>query len=103
MHFSDVGLLPCMLNQYTRAMFPMKFFEYLAAGLPVVSTNLPSLNEFADYVSFANSAEEFASEINNILSGSSGFDQFRVKQLVSNHSYRKRTEKMVTIVNHALS
>ena len=102
MHFSDVGLLPCMLNQYTRAMFPMKFFEYLAAGLPVVSTNLPSLKEFADYVSFANSAEEFASEINNILSGSSGFDQFRVKQLVSNHSYRKRTEKMVTIVNHAL-
>ncbi|WP_322015068.1 glycosyltransferase [Paraburkholderia sp. J12] len=36
----QVGLLPTLLNGYTRSMFPMKFFEYLAAGLPVVSTPL---------------------------------------------------------------
>jgi glycosyltransferase involved in cell wall biosynthesis len=36
----QVGLLPTLLNAYTRSMFPMKFFEYLAAGLPVVSTPL---------------------------------------------------------------
>jgi glycosyltransferase involved in cell wall biosynthesis len=35
-----VGLLPTVVNDYTRGMFPMKFFEYLAAGLPVVSTSL---------------------------------------------------------------
>ena len=103
MHFSDVGLLPCMLNQYTRAMFPMKFFEYLAAGLPVVSTNLPSLKEFSDYVNFANSAEEFALQINNILASSSAFDQLGVKKLVSNHSYSKRTEKMISIINDFFS
>ena len=103
MHFSDVGLLPCMLNQYTRAMFPMKFFEYLAAGLPVVSTNLPSLEEFADYINFANSPEEFASQINNILADSTAFDESRVKKLVSNHSYRKRTKKMIAIINYLLS
>ena len=27
MHFSDVGLLPCVLNSYTRSMFPMKFLS----------------------------------------------------------------------------
>ena len=27
-------------------MFPMKFFEYLAAGLPVVATDLESIREF---------------------------------------------------------
>ena len=103
MHYSDVGLLPCVLNNYTRAMFPMKFFEYLAAGLPVVSTNLPSLEEFADYVNFANSAEEFASQINDILAHSSAFDQLGVKKLVSNHSYRKRTEKMIATIKYLLS
>ena len=103
MHSSDVGLLPCVLNRYTRAMFPMKFFEYLAAGLPVVSTNLPSLEEFADYVNFANSAEEFASKIHNILSTSSAFDQLGVEKLVSSHSYRKRTDKMIATIKYLLS
>lgn len=42
----DVALLPQRLNDYTRAMFPMKFFEYIAAGLPVVSTPIDALREF---------------------------------------------------------
>ncbi|MEC7737670.1 MAG: glycosyltransferase, partial [Cyanobacteriota bacterium] len=103
MHFSNVGLLPCVLNQYTRAMFPMKFFEYLAAGLPVVSTRLPSLEEFAEYISFANTAEEFASKINQILLNSSHFDERRIKNLVSRHSYRKRTEAMIKTIKQVLS
>jgi len=102
MHFCDVGLLPCVLNQYTRAMFPMKFFEYLAAGLPVVSTRLPSLEEFADYMCFADTAEEFASKITQILSNSSHFDEQRVKNLLSKHSYHKRTEIMIKTIKQVL-
>lgn len=33
-----VGLLPLLNNAYTDSMYPMKFHEYLAAGLPVVAT-----------------------------------------------------------------
>ncbi len=42
----DVALLPQLINDYTRAMFPLKYFEYLAAGRPVVATPLPALAEF---------------------------------------------------------
>ncbi|HCL7538620.1 TPA: glycosyltransferase, partial [Escherichia coli] len=38
--YFDVALLPNMINSYTDNMFPMKFFEYLAAGRKVVSVNL---------------------------------------------------------------
>jgi hypothetical protein len=38
-----VGLIPYRLNGYTAGVFPMKVYEYLAAGLRVVSTALPSL------------------------------------------------------------
>ncbi|NKY39473.1 glycosyltransferase [Cellulomonas septica] len=38
-----VGLVPYRLNDYTAGVFPMKVYEYLAAGLSVVSTPLPSL------------------------------------------------------------
>lgn len=40
---SMVGLIPYRLNEYTSGVFPMKVYEYLAAGLRVVSTALPSL------------------------------------------------------------
>jgi glycosyltransferase involved in cell wall biosynthesis len=35
----DVGLLPFADNAFTRSIFPMKLHEYLAAGVPVVSTS----------------------------------------------------------------
>jgi glycosyltransferase involved in cell wall biosynthesis len=40
-----VGLIPYLVNEHTRGIFPMKVYEYLAAGLAVVSTALPSLVE----------------------------------------------------------
>ena len=39
LHFSDVAIIPPNINDYTKSMFPMKFFEYLSAGLQVVCTN----------------------------------------------------------------
>ena len=102
MHFSDIGILPCVLNTYTRAMFPMKFFEYLAAGLPVVSTRLPSLEGFSDYVDFADSVEEFASKIEIYLSKSVVIDDVKVKDFVSQHSYIGRTSKMIAIIDQML-
>jgi glycosyltransferase involved in cell wall biosynthesis len=43
----DVATIPARANSYTAAMFPMKFFEYLAAGRPVIAARLPALQEFA--------------------------------------------------------
>jgi glycosyltransferase involved in cell wall biosynthesis len=40
---ADAGLIPYARNELTDAIFPMKVYEYLAAGLPVVATELPSL------------------------------------------------------------
>ena len=45
---ADLALLPLQVNGYTRHMFPMKFFEYLSSGLPVVATEIPSLKVHGD-------------------------------------------------------
>jgi len=42
----DVAILPLRRNAYTESMFPMKFFEYLAAGRGVVSTSISSLQPY---------------------------------------------------------
>ena len=42
----DVGLIPYVLTDRIKGVFPTKFFEYLAAGLPVYGTALPDLLPF---------------------------------------------------------
>ena len=39
----DVGLIPFKVNELTRAVNPIKLREYIAAGLPVVSTPMPEV------------------------------------------------------------
>jgi glycosyltransferase involved in cell wall biosynthesis len=45
---ADAGLIPYARNELTDAIFPMKVYEYLAAGLPVVATQLPSIAGVAE-------------------------------------------------------
>jgi len=40
---ADAGLIPYAQNDLTASVFPMKVYEYLAAGVPVLATPLPSL------------------------------------------------------------
>jgi glycosyltransferase involved in cell wall biosynthesis len=40
---ADAGLIPYAINDLTRSVFPMKVYEYLAAGLQVLTTPLPAL------------------------------------------------------------
>ncbi|HEU4702760.1 MAG TPA: glycosyltransferase, partial [Conexibacter sp.] len=40
---ADAGLIPYARNALTDGIFPMKVYEYLAAGLPVAATQLPSI------------------------------------------------------------
>ena len=42
-----VGLIPYVVNDYTQGVSPLKTYEYLAAGLCVVSTGVPSVSPVA--------------------------------------------------------
>jgi len=57
----DVGLMPFALNEATRSISPTKTLEYLAAGLPVVSTRVPDVvAEYETIVDLADDAAAFA-------------------------------------------
>jgi glycosyltransferase involved in cell wall biosynthesis len=44
------GVIPYLRSRLTASIFPMKVYEYLAAGLPVVATGLPALEGVEDVV-----------------------------------------------------
>ena len=40
---SHIGILPYKINTFTKSINPLKIYEYISSGLPVVSTNLPNV------------------------------------------------------------
>lgn len=93
----DVTILPSALNEYTAGMFPMKFFEYLAAGKPVVATRLPALSDYADIAHLADGPEAFVSGIENALAGR-GAPLDRRLAVARENTYEGRTGKMLDLI-----
>ncbi len=93
----DAAMLPNTLNSYTRSMFPMKFFEYLAAGVPVVSVDLPAIREFSEGVTIAGSRSEFLRGLERAITGMCPSLRTRLA-LAREHTYRTRTDRMMQLI-----
>ena len=64
----DIDIIPYQLNDYTvGGCFPVKFHDSLAAGLPVVVTDLPAYSPFGHVCYISKSYEEFSDNIRRAL------------------------------------
>ena len=64
----DVGLIPFQRNEFTRVLNPLKTYEYMAAGVPIVASNLPELRRFSHLIRFVeNTPQAFAEAIRRVL------------------------------------
>mgnify|MGYP001084258973 CR=1 FL=1 len=74
----DVGLIPFQVNEITRATSPIKLYEYLAAGVPVVSATLPDVGGFEGVIT-ASSIDAYQAGVLQALEYSQ--DQGRILRL----------------------
>ncbi len=65
-HF-DACLIPFKTNSTTAATDPVKVYEYLSGGKPVVSVALPELEPFRDLLYIADSREDFVTQLDRAL------------------------------------
>ena len=65
-HF-DVGLVPFRQDRLTAYVNPLKVLEYMALGLPIVSTPLPDLDAFGDLILQASGPAQFVTQIRRAL------------------------------------
>jgi glycosyltransferase involved in cell wall biosynthesis len=59
----DICIMPYRVNETTRYIFPLKLFEYLATGKPVVATPIPAVELHRDYLYVADTADAFADAV----------------------------------------
>lgn len=61
----DVGIIPYIVNEINKNIYPLKINEYMAVGVPVVMTAFANLPEFEKVVSTASNKEEFVQMLKN--------------------------------------
>lgn len=95
----SLGLIPFAKNDFNKGIYPLKINEYLAAGIPVVSTNFSYLDEFKDIISIAETKEEFKSFVEDeLLNDSIEKKNTRVK-VAKQNSWEHRVDQISDIIN----
>lgn len=87
----DICLLPFRVTPLTLATNPVKVYEYLAAGKPVVSVALPELAHFDNHVVTATTHDEFLNAVEAMLAspGDTALIEAR-RAFAARNSWRER-------------
>ncbi|GAC1594292.1 MAG: hypothetical protein NVS4B10_01780 [Myxococcales bacterium] len=97
----DVALMPFRVNELTLNANPLKVREYLAAGLPVVSTAIPEVERLS-MCRIGRDPGEVVREISAALEAGAGPSEVRAAQ-VRSEGWEARVEEMQRIVLEALT
>lgn len=63
----SAGIIPFVKSDFTKGIYPMKINEYLAAGLPVISTDFSNLDDFEGIIQITGDKDEFLNHLQTEL------------------------------------
>lgn len=63
----SVGIIPFLKNDLTAGIYPLKINEYLATGIPVVTTHFSDLSDFKHIVAIADKPNTFLQAIDQAI------------------------------------
>jgi glycosyltransferase involved in cell wall biosynthesis len=93
---ADVGLVPHRDNALTRAMSPLKLYEYLAAGLPVVAADLAPVRDLDTSVKLVGEGEPYTPAVKAALAQGCAEEHTRAA-FISKHSWRARHDRLLAL------
>lgn len=90
---ADIAVLPNLVDGHAASVFPMKLYEYLAAGRPVLATPMPSLEGMREVIAIAD-RHDWVEAVGRILAdppGSLALDDPRLRDF----SWEARMDRML--------
>lgn len=97
----DVCIVPQQVNAFTESQNPLKMFEYLAAGLPIVSTPINGFRDHPELVHLADGPEAFIAAIGAALTESRELVEARQRAAAS-HTWDARLDAIVAVCESCL-
>ncbi len=92
----DVALMPMVYNDFTAYQNPIKMKEYLALGLPVVSTDFGEARMYEDLITVAATRDEFVAGIRSTLADPGRGRDLR-RAAVAGATWEVRAKEMIDV------
>jgi glycosyltransferase involved in cell wall biosynthesis len=97
----DVGLIPYRIDERMRFVNPIKLREYLAAGLPVVSTAVPEVRRYPALATVADDHAAFIAGVELALASDSPAARAARSDAMRSETWHARVAECAAAVEHA--
>jgi hypothetical protein len=91
--------MPWLDNEWIRHSNPIKLKEYLALGLPIVSTSFPEADRYAGVVRIAGDADQFVALVRQSLVDGGPATPARRRSAVLDDSWDRRAAEVVDVLD----
>ncbi len=98
----DAAIIPFKSSKMVDAVNPIKMWEYMATGMPIVSTDLPEIRKYDDIVYHSRNQEDFINNIKLALEEDSLFKKERRQGVASRNSWQNRAYQITKIISKHL-
>jgi teichuronic acid biosynthesis glycosyltransferase TuaH len=93
----DVCIVPHCMTAFVESLNPIKLWEYLAAGKPIVSTDVAGFRDYPELVRTARTAEEFVAQCRAAFAEGTEKSELRRAE-AGKHSWRSRVDEIVDVM-----
>lgn len=93
----DVALMPWLRNEWIEQCNPIKMKEYLAIGLPVVSTDFPEVHFYSEAIAIASDHDRFIELIREALDGKAVGSLKTRKARVEGSTWDRKAEELIAL------
>jgi len=98
----NVGIIPFKPSEMTRAVNPIKMWEYMAMGIPVVTTALPEARHYGNLVYYSATRQEFIHNIGRALRNENWQRCEQRMALARDNSWIARARQMLLAIEERL-
>jgi glycosyltransferase involved in cell wall biosynthesis len=98
----DVAILPFVVNELTLAANPLKLREYLASGLPVVTTDIPEARRLGEHLRVGATPAEFLAQIETYVERGTG-PQLAIADEMAGESWEAKVQEMSSLIQPLLA
>jgi glycosyltransferase involved in cell wall biosynthesis len=82
----------------TRNVNPIKMYEYLAAGLPIISTPLPEAERLTRGITIAETAQDFVTACDKLLAEQEHANPEAISEIVAHETWEAKVEHLSNII-----